>query len=213
MKHKQIDVKQYPDLPEYPKEVHDYFYIDRILGNVPNKQNALIDLNKWNTELNKDISDPDKPGKTKSWKQVNLIFVNVGENKPQEYGFALQDKWEGGNKNDFVVSFSMNNDGKLNWVYPFSWSESEELKLDVIDYMMNQKQIKDFIPVVDQVSKKVADKFVRKQFADFSYLQIDISNVATVFIWVFNIGILVGYVAYLRSEEDYKRRCNKRFRS
>jgi len=54
-----------------------------------------------------------------SWKQVNLIFVNVGADKPIEYGYALQDYWEGGNKNDFIVSFSMNSDGKLNWVYPF----------------------------------------------------------------------------------------------
>lgn len=201
-KHKDIDVKQYTDLPDYPKETHDYLYIDRILGNVPNKQNALIELNKQNTELNKDVPDPEKPGKTRSWKQVNLIFVNVGENKPQDYGFALQDKWEGGNKNDFVVSFSMNNDGKINWVYPFSWSDTEVLKLDVRDYMMNLKQINDFTPVVNQVSQMVADKFIRKQFADFSYLQIDISNTAIIIIWVLDICMLLGYIYLLVNEID-----------
>lgn len=195
-KHKQVNLKKYKDLPEYPMTVHDYFFIDRIVGKVPNKKAALKELNKQNAYLNKSVPDPKNPGHHKSYKEVNVIFVNVGPDKPRDYGFALQDKWENGNKNDFVVSFSMNKDGTLNWVYPFSWSEVERLKIDVRDYMLNQKQIKDFKPVVDDVSKMVEKQFVRKQFADFNYLQIDVSTGAIVTIWILNV-IALGVYFYL----------------
>lgn len=183
-KHENIDLADYKDLPEYPDKVRDELYIDRIVGVVPNKQESILELSKWNTELNKFIEDPENPGEKKSWKQVNLIFVNVGENKPEEYGFALQDKWEGGNKNDFVVSFSMNKDGKINWVYPFSWSEVEILKLEVKDYMMSLDKVTDFKPIVEHVSVQVAEKFERKEFAEFSYLHVELSLFSKILIWV-----------------------------
>ena len=150
-KNKDIDLEKFKDLPEYPS-AKNYFEIDRMIGEVPNKTKALERLNFWNTELNKQIPDPEREGKTRSWKQVNLIFVNVGQDKPEEYGFALQDKWEGGNKNDFIISFSMDKQGNVNWVYPFSWSEVEGLKLEVRDYIMSQKQIKDFAPIVNDMN-------------------------------------------------------------
>lgn len=214
-RHKDIDLKQYPDLPQYPASVRDYIHIDRIIGEVPNKKEALKKLADWNAELNKMVDDPEKPGKKRSWKQVNIIFVNVGD-KPVDYGFALQDKWEGGNKNDFVVAFSMDNKNNVNWVYPFSWADnesSENLKIEVREYMMNAKTITDFVPVIDEVSKLVADKFVRKQFADFNYLQIDVSKGATIFIWIFN-AVILGMSIFIASENSsyYSRSRGHRYR-
>ncbi|MNC08144.1 hypothetical protein D3C75_557180 [compost metagenome] len=215
-KHKDIDVKDYPDLPDYPKKVKNYIYVDRIIGDVPNKEAALKQLNMKNTWLNMSIPNPEKPGKTMSWKQVNLIFVNVGIDKPQEYGFALQDHWGGGNKNDFVVSFSTDSNGDFLWTYAFSWSEVELLKLEVQDYIMGLQKISDFVPVVDEVSQKLADQFVRKQFADFNYLQIELSTIATILIWVFNlIGLAVSIFTAIQENEVKSRRAQRtqRYRS
>lgn len=194
-----IDLNKYKDLPEYPSKVSNYIDIDRIIGDVPNKDSALDKLAAENMKLNKSVPDLDKPGKTRSYKQVNIIFVNVGD-KPEEYGFALQDKWENGNKNDFVVSFSTDSQGNIKWVYPFSWSEVELLKLEVRDYMINLKQINDFVPVVENVSKMVESKFERKQFADFNYLQIEVSKGATIFMWVINVFVGVGAAMFIQSE-------------
>jgi hypothetical protein len=76
--HNNINLDHYPDLPRYPDHVNNGMKVDRIVGDVPNKEQALNRLAQWNTELNKSIPDPDHPGQTRSWKQVNLIFVNLG---------------------------------------------------------------------------------------------------------------------------------------
>ncbi|OAS15521.1 hypothetical protein [Paenibacillus oryzisoli] len=192
-KHNDIDLKDYSGLPTYPRFVSEVLHVDRIVGNVPNKPKALATLAAWNTELNREVPDPEQPGETKSWKQVNLIFVNMGTDLPQEYGFALQDKWENGNKNDFIVSFSPALDGSMKWVYAFSWSEVDMLKLEVQDYMMEQGYGKDFVPIVDHVAQMVADQFVRKQFADFDYLQIEVSDTSIYIIWGLEMALLALY--------------------
>ncbi|NRF89927.1 hypothetical protein HQN89_02595 [Paenibacillus frigoriresistens] len=192
-KHSEIDPKDYPSLPSYPGYVTDYIKVDRIVGHVPNQDNALDALAAWNSRLNKDVPDPDHPGKTKSWKQVNLIFINVGVDKQVEYGYALQDKWQNGNKNDFVVSFSPAPDGSMKWTYVFSWSEVDILKLEVQDYMREQSLGKDFILIIDHVAQMVADKFERKQFAEFDYLQYELSHISTIIIWVLELLLLSIY--------------------
>lgn len=209
-----IDENNYPDLPDYPDIVTNYINIDRIVGYVPNKEQAIKRLNEVNSYLNKFIDDPENPEKKRSWKQVNLIFVNVGPNKGEDYGFALQNYWKNGNKNDFIVSFSMNEDGKLNWVYVFSWSEVEILKLEVRDKMMEIGTITDFVPIIDMVSELVAEKFERKQFADFNYLKVEPTTGAYIIIWILTIISLVcQYIHYRRKllEEIERQRWMKKF--
>ena len=209
-KHPDIDLDEYPDLPAYPDTVREQLYVDRILGDVPNKEKANEELSKANTYLNKMIPDPENPEKKRSYKQANLIFANVGEGKPQEYGFALQDYWEGGNKNDFVVAFSMDKNGHIAWAYPFSWSDSELVKIEVKQYMEKQKNLQDFTPVVQDVSQLIEEKFERKEFAEFNYLKIDVSTTAHVFIWVISLFI-AGITIYLEYAEVFNTRRIRRY--
>lgn len=185
-RHKEIDLKDFPSLPKYPETVTGDIHINRLLGHVPNKQTATDTLARWNRDLNKMVPNPKEPGKMKSYKEVNLIMVNLGD-VPKDYGFALQDSWEGGNKNDFVVAFSMDKNGDVKWAYPFSWSESELCKVEVRQYMEDLRGVKDFSKVVDDVGKLVEDKFVRKEFKDFNYLHIEPSTTAMVFVWILSI--------------------------
>lgn len=190
-KHSAVNLNEFKDLPEYPSEIKNYINIERIIGYVPNKEKAEKLLSRRNSELNKLVPDKDNPNEFKTYKQVNIMFVNVGENKNPDYGFALQDYWKNGNKNDFIISFSMNKDNKINWVYVFSWSESELLKIHVRDYMLNLKNNNDFTTVVSDVSNMVEKEFQRKEFKDFNYLQIPISNKCIIIMSILNIIILV----------------------
>lgn len=190
-KHSDIDLDKYPNLPKYPLDIYNYIEVDRIIGEVPNKKEANHLLSKENSRLNKMIVNQET-GKKESWKQVNMIFVNLGPDKTEDYGFALQDSWQGGNKNDYVVSFSMNEDGTINWVYPFSWSESELLKINTRNYFLELDKIDDFSIVVNDVSKMVEEGFERKSFSDFNYLRIKPTGFSQGFIWTINILLLIG---------------------
>lgn len=201
---KDIDLDDYPDLPNYPEDVVNYVSIDRIIGDVPEKEKALKTLANNNSELNKTIDDPDNPGKTKSYKQVNIIFVNLGD-VPVEYGYALENRWEGGNKNDFIITFGMDDQNNVTWAYPFSWSEIEILKINVRDYMLEQKNMNDFSVIVDDVSKMVEKDFVRKEFGDFEYLSIEVGTGACIIIWIFNILISVIVISMSLQKYESKR--------
>lgn len=204
-KHKDINLKDYPDLPDYP-QVTDYFMIRQAIGDIPNKEQVNLKLMALNTELNKMIDDPEKPGKKRSWKQVNIILVNL-KGQPQEAAFALQDKWENGNKNDFVVAFDYS-EGKFNWVYPFSWSDAEMAKVSVRDSLMEMKDVQSFEPVVDLVGELVAQHFVRKQFADFEYIQVDVHPIAKG-VWLVLSGLYLGFFLHvMRSELAFSQKHN-----
>lgn len=211
-RHQDIDEKDYPDLPKYPDIITNLINIDRIVGNVPNKVNASKRLAEVNSELNKFIPDPENPGKKRSWKQVNLIFVNLGDNIDITHGLALQNLWSNGNKNDFIVSFSMSDDGTVNWVHAFSWSEVDILKMEIRDFIMDYGKIDDFVPIIDHVKDLVADKFERKQFADFDYLQIKPSKAAHIVLWILCFATLVGQAMHYREVTLPERRRYERYR-
>lgn len=170
------------------------FTVTRLIGDVPNFDEANKALNEWNSELNKMVENPET-GKKESWKQVNVIFVNVGD-LPIEYGYVLEEKWEGGNKNDFAICFSMVNN-EIQWVYPFSWTEVKILKLDVRDLLLDQETISDFKTIVDEICELITEKFDRKEMADYDYIKYEhkMGSYITSFILCLLLLIFGAYVA------------------
>lgn len=196
-KHKDINIKDYPNLPSYPKDVNSEFNVTRVIGEVSNKQESIDLLNEVNSRLN-DTNNSNNKDKVKSYKQVNIIFVNLGD-VTEDYGIALQDYWQGGNKNDFVIAFGTK-DEKVTWCYPFSWSEVEILKSEVRDYMLDNCDLNKFTATINDTANMIEQKFERKQFADFNYLDIETSATATTIIIVFTvicgIGVLFSNVIF-----------------
>ena len=188
-KFEDVDLQSYPRLPEYPKDVTNYNTIDRIIGDVPNKQKALDKLAEVNSKLNVTVYDKEDK-KNKSYKEVNIIFVNMGD-VSSDYGSALENYWKGGNKNDFIIAFGSDKDFNITWAYPITWSESELLKIKVRDYMLNLKNVEDFVPIVDDIANMIETDFTRKEFADFEYLNIEVKTSAKIVIWILSIMIFV----------------------
>ena len=195
-KHKDIDLEEYSGLPEYPSEVTSRYSVNRLIGNFKDSDKLNLHLDNINTKLN-DTNNPNNKEKVKSYKQVNLMFVNLG-NKPEDYGWALQDHWKNGAKNDFVVTFGTDKNGKITWGHPFSWTDVEILKTDVREYMIG-KNVKDFKPVIDGVADLVEKKFDRKQFAEFDYIQIDISPSGRNLIFV---AVAIACIAYYLLDKE-----------
>ena len=54
-----------------------------------------------------------------------------------------------------------------------------------------------FYKKIPDISKMIEDQYVRKQFADFNYLTVEISKVGKVFMYTFlAIGIVIYLFAY-----------------
>lgn len=197
--YKDINIDNYKDkLPEYPKQVYKYC-INRFVGEIPNKQNIVNKINEWNRDLN-NTNNPNNTEKKKSYKQVNLIFVNLGDIS-QEYGKALQMYWNNGNKNDYIIAFGSKNN-KITWVHSFSWCENEDLKIETNNILKAEpNDTTKFINKVDLVGKAIEEKFTRKEFADFSYINIEVSRIANRFIIFFTILALI-LVCLIKDEEE-----------
>ncbi|GAA0789188.1 hypothetical protein [Hathewaya limosa] len=181
--HKDIDLDKYRDLPKYPNEMKNLIEIDRFIGSIPNKDKVMETLNKVNSELNNNSNK----------KQINLIFVNLGD-KSSDYGFALQDYWKCGNKNDFIICFGSRGE-KVTWAYPFSWADSEKsekLKIDVRNYMLKANLKSDFTKVIEDINPMIKRNFQRKEFADFNYLNVELSTKAYIYIAILNLITGVG---------------------
>ena len=132
-------------------------------------------------------------------KQVNVIYVNVGD-LPIEYGYALEAKWEGANKNDFVICFSMV-DNKINWVYPFSWTEIEILKINIRDYMLDNKNVDDFSTIINDTCNMIAKDFTRKEMADYEYIKYQHKTGSYVISFIV-CAIVLGVLIYILNNID-----------
>ena len=193
-KNNEIDENEYPDLPNYPMN-EDNFVISRLIGDFGEDKDEYDNkLNKINSNLN-DTNNVNNTEGTKSYKQVNIIFVNLG-NVDKDYGYALQNKWQNGNKNDFIISFGTDEDNNIIWCYPITWSESEDLKYDIRNYMEDNKNLNDFDTILDDTSDVVENEFERKQFADFNYIQVPLSTLSKVLMIIILVILSIGTFIY-----------------
>ena len=192
-KHKEINLDDYKGkLFEYPNETKNYNIV-RVLGDFPNFKKVNSEVNKYNTLLN-DTNNPNNTEGKKSYKQVNLILINMG-NVPIEYAYAQQDYFENGNKNDFIITFGTDDKNNIVWCYPFSWSEVERLKIDVRDYILDLGKLdNNFYKKIPDIAKMIEDQYIRKQFTDFNYLIVEISKVGKGFMYFL---LIVGILTYL----------------
>lgn len=204
------EIEEFTDLPKYPIKIKDYIYVDRIIGEVPKKEKALKILSEENSRLNQIIIDEE--GKKRAWKQVNLIFVNLGEKSSIKEAYALERYWEGGNKNDYIIAFSMSNKGKVNWVYPFSWSEVELLKIETRQYFESISVVTDFSVIIKDISKLVEDKFERKSFSEFNYIVYMPSRAAIILLVIIYMSLLVGFVCFKKRKHILSYDNNKRIK-
>jgi len=153
----EVDPKKY-GLFEYPS-ITDWYRQKMILGDESTGTfKANSDLAYWNAML----------GAKKRLRCYILIF----KDKPIESAIEQQSYWQGGNKNEFIVSVGVDKDLSVKWCHVFSWSEREGLKVDVKDYVLSMKKL-DLEKLIEWMAPQLDTWFVKKNFRDFDYLQVD----------------------------------------
>lgn len=185
-KFQDVDPKKF-GLFDYPK-ITGYYNQASILGNGGVTQPVANQLlNKLNAQI----------GATK---QVRM-FILVFRNQPVEAGFEQECYWKGGNKNEFIITLGVNDQDEIQWCHPFSWTEVELLKIQIRDFVTEQKTL-NLEKLVQGVVPQIQASFKRKHFKDFNYLTVEPPTWAILLTFLITIAVNLG-VAYWVVNNDY----------
>lgn len=124
-------------------------------------------------------------------KQVHMMLV-VFHDKSIEAAEWQEAHWGNGNKNEFILCLG-EKDGKVDWAQVISWTEKEDLKVRVA---RKAKEIgwdhMDLVAIVDMMAEEVRSGYVRKEFADFSYIKVEPTPMAVFWTFLITVVITVG---------------------
>ncbi len=125
-------------------------------------------------------------------KQIR-VWILVFRDQPLEAAIAQMNYWQGGNKNELVLTIGVDSGNVVTWAYVFSWTEKETLKLTVRDTILEQEgkglQLSE---IVDRMEPQVQKEWERKHFKDFNYLSVEPPLWSTLLIYVLTLGVNVG---------------------
>jgi hypothetical protein len=158
-RHQGLEEKYAASLPENPQNVYDYYRLDRVVT----VGLTLPDAAEWNAEL------ADMNGDLGRRKQANAIVV-IAKNVPDDWYYALEEKWVGGKKNDVVLVISVDEDMHVQWAKVMCWTTSELFKVKLIDDVMGDGTLMRGL-VLGQLRSNIDANFVRKPMASFEYLK------------------------------------------
>jgi len=173
---------------DYPKIIGNYSQ-DHLLGIKDHKIEQKLDY--LNAKL----------GKKKEVK----AFVTVFKNKPANYGELQESYWKGGNKNELNIVLGLSNDGTLAWSKIMTWSESQELKIEIRNHLQSRKGEKlNFDGFIDFLYKEIDEKFIRKEFSDFSYLEVEMTDgqIKALYWTVFIISLIISIFMIVNEFEN-----------
>lgn len=126
-------------------------------------------------------------GPKKQFKLFVLFFKNQSMdvvNKQRSY-------WEGGNKNEFVVCIGVDNSGRFEWVDAFSWMSKPALEVEVEEFISRTEDVK-LKKFADWLPNQVAAHWKRRDFNDFEYLQMELTETQ---LWWIMIILMIYNVA------------------
>lgn len=171
-------------IPPYPDKIYDFYRNDHFLS----PGFAFTDSRQWNDDLGRMLAD------LGAKKQVNAIVV-IAKTQNQRYALALQDKWQGANKNDVVLVIGSTDGKSIDWVHVISWTKKEIFKVQLRDEIMNLKLI-DRTQIVPVLAKNIAENYERRKMEEFEYLS-DQIDPPTWSLWLLTILLIGGYGGFL----------------
>ncbi len=175
-------------IPSYPDQIYDFYRINRFLTPGYN----VAEAPQWNEAISQilKIRGPQK--------QVNAIVV-IAKTDDQNYVHALRDAWEGANKNDVVLVIGSAQWPKIDFVDVISWTKSEMFKIQLRDEVYALGTVSQQ-PVINALANNIDRTYVRRQMAEFEYLQGEIDPPAWLLIMmaIMNFAFAGMLIAHYR---------------
>ena len=134
-----------------------------------------------------------------SKKQAHMMII-VFNNQPIQAAMKQEQMWKKGNKNEVILCIGRK--GKeTKWAYVISWTDVEILKVRLARKAKEMEY--NLVNIVDMMAKEINKDFVRKQFADFSYIRVEPTMTAviiTFFVTLF-VTIIIALIVVLNNQE------------
>lgn len=132
-------------------------------------------------------------------KQVKVIVL-VWKNKDESLAKDQQQYWKNGNKNEFVINVGTDDNGNIKWAYIFSWTKSEQLKIDVRNYLNERRgQWLNLPELAIWLKPQLEANWVRTRFREFNYLTVEppLWAVITTYLLSFALTGGIGFWCYI----------------
>lgn len=182
-------------LPQYPGNVYDYHYVNRVLT----QGVSLPDQADWNTDLAMRLRTLGPS------RQANIVVLFTNQDDPQ-FATAIRAAWLGGKKNDVIVVVGTPKYPAIDWVRVVSWTDAQLFKVQLEDELEALKTVQRGA-VLDVIERKVATQYKRKPMEDFNYLENEIEPPTwlTILLAVLSIGASIAASMYFsrNSTRDY----------
>jgi hypothetical protein len=181
------DIRRY-SLQEYP-EVGFANSMHAVIGdNSPDAQLADLKLQYHNA-----VVGPSREAR---------IFLVIFKDKPPITGDYQKAHWVGANMNEFVVTIGLDSKTRqIQWCVPFSWTTNEKLKIEVRDYISNNKNLR-LSQVADYIGKVVKDGFVRRDFKEFDYLTVEPSTGSIIGVFIITLIVTIFMVMWIINNDE-----------
>lgn len=181
-------------IPKYPIDLRDYHYADRFVS----VGTQVPDTREWNRDLQEANAGLGKK------KEVNIIVVVVNTND-SAYQYALEEAWIGGKKNDLIVLLGVTHYPIIDWVGIMSWSESEDLKVELRDVINGIHKLEKREQIMTAIKTMVDQKFVRRHMKDFKYLMAGAQpgSIGTTVLFLLGITISLGLTYYFYENDPF----------
>jgi hypothetical protein len=186
------DYSKYQMIP-YPDDVNGY-RINRFRSLGYEEQHAA----DWNWHLSEIAGDL---GPTK---QVEPIVVAVKSADPT-YEYAFQHAWLGGKKNDVVILLGVPEYPKISWVRIMSWTDREDLKVELRDALMNIGTMDQRDQLLQEIRNQLQTKFQRMHMKNYEYLlsQYEPGAGLTMFLFVLALLLNIGGSIYFHLADPF----------
>lgn len=167
---KSIYEKYQSYVPEEPR-VYDKYKINRFFNY------AMVYGGSADHEINLKLSQIN--GRLGPSKEANVMVFVIPEyidgNLSDDFWYAVAEKWEGINKNEYIFFITVNEEGEIQFVQGLSWTTNvKTIELEVDDYAVNAvvklKEVEDMYLLLDDIENTMNEHFVRKEMESLEFL-------------------------------------------
>lgn len=164
---------RFPEVPEnipvfcYPNN-GDWRRSDRLVG-IACKKFSIREFDVLNAELGPK-------------KKVNVIIVGYPKGTTNQDAEWLKSKWMGGKKNDLVICYGGDNNGKAEWASVFGWTEEELVKKNLETLFINNVVGDNLLP---EIRTEIIKNYTIKDWSKFDYLSVEPP------VWVYYLYLVI----------------------